>query len=155
MKAVIQRVSRASVRVDDEVVGEIGLGALVLLGVFEGDTSREASWMAQKIAELRFFEDVGGRMNLSLVDLMNGGTSCGVLVVSQFTLAADGKKGRRPSFDRAAAPSDAEPLYVKFCERLRGVGLTVATGRFGAMMQVELVNEGPATFVFERSPGCK
>lgn len=137
--------------VDGEVVGEIGYGALVLLGVLQGDTSQEVSWMAKKTAELRFFEDVGGRMNLSLVDLTNEGTPCGVLVVSQFTLAADGKKGRRPSFDSAAAPKDAEPLYEEFCQRLREAGLTVAQGKFRAMMQVELVNQGPATFVLERS----
>ncbi len=152
MKAVIQRVSRASVSVEGEIVGEIGYGALVLLGILQGDTSQEAAWMAKKAAELRFFEDVGGRMNLSLVDLTRGGTACGVLVVSQFTLAADGKKGRRPSFDQAAAPEDAEPLYEEFCQRLRDAGLTVAQGKFRAMMEVELVNQGPATFVLERPP---
>ena len=150
MKAVVQRVSRASVTVDGEVIGEIAYGALILLGVLRGDTSQEALWMAQKIASLRFFEDASGLMNLSLVDLHGRGTPCGVLVVSQFTLAADGKKGRRPSFDQAAAPAEARPLYTAFCEALREAGLTVAQGRFGAAMQVELVNEGPATFVLER-----
>ncbi len=152
MKAVIQRVLRASVTVDGEVVGKIGYGALVLLGVLEGDGSEEVAWMAKKTADLRFFEDSGGRMNLSLVDLTRGDTPCGVLVVSQFTLAADGKKGRRPSFDQAAGPVVAEDLYEEFCERLRGLGISVAQGKFRTKMAVELVNDGPATFVLERRP---
>jgi D-tyrosyl-tRNA(Tyr) deacylase len=144
MKAVLQRVSRAAVRVDAEVVGEIGEGALVLLGVMCGDTEREVERLADKIARFRFFEDGSGRMNLSALDLQRE-----MLVVSQFTLAADGRKGRRPSFDGAAAPEVAEPLYIAFVERLRALGLTCACGRFGAMMEVELVNHGPATFVLD------
>ncbi|MFT5731676.1 MAG: D-tyrosyl-tRNA(Tyr) deacylase [Planctomycetota bacterium] len=150
MKAVLQRVSRASVRVDGEVVGEIERGAVVLLGVLLGDTSGEVAWMAKKTAELRFFEDDGGKMNLSLLDLARAGVPVGVLVVSQFTLAADGRKGRRPSFDQAAPPEVAEPLYEEFCSQLRELGLTVAQGRFRAMMEVSLVNQGPATFILER-----
>ncbi|QDV07794.1 D-tyrosyl-tRNA(Tyr) deacylase [Planctomycetes bacterium Poly30] len=151
MKAVIQRVSRASVSVDGEVVGEIGLGALILLGVMSDDTSDEVAWMASKAAELRFFEDDEGKMNLSLLDLAERGLAPGVLVVSQFTLAADGRKGRRPSFDRAASPGDAEPLYEEFCARLDALGLRVERGKFGALMEVSLVNHGPATFVLDRS----
>lgn len=151
MKVVLQRVSRASVRVDGAVVGEIERGALVLLGVMDGDTHEDVDWLASKTAELRFFSDDEGRMNLSLLDLARAGEFVGVLVVSQFTLAADGRKGRRPSFDRAAPPDAAEPLYEAFCQRLRDLGLTVAQGIFGAAMEVSLVNQGPATFVLERS----
>ncbi len=151
MRAVLQRVTEASVVVDGATVGEIGYGAVVLLGVLDGDTSDEVAWMAKKTAELRFFEDADGRMNLSLLDLKDAGVPSGVLVVSQFTLAADGKKGRRPSFDRAAAPSVAEPLYEEYCEQLRSLGLVVAQGKFRALMTLALVNHGPATFVLERS----
>ena len=148
MKAVVQRVGRAAVRVEEATVGEIGAGMLVLLGVLKGDTARECDELALKVAQFRFFQDEQGKMNLSALDLARE-----VLVVSQFTLAADSSSGRRPSFDRAAPPSEAEPLYERFVAQLRGLGLKVATGRFGALMQVELVNDGPVTFVLEISAG--
>jgi D-tyrosyl-tRNA(Tyr) deacylase len=148
VKAVVQRVARASVRVEGAPVGEIGAGMLVLLGVLKGDTHRECDELAAKIARFRFFPDEQGKMNLSALDLARA-----VLVVSQFTLAADGSRGRRPSFDAAAPPAEAEGLYERFVERLRALGLEVATGRFGALMQVELVNDGPVTFVLEVNAG--
>ena len=144
MKAVVQRVGRASVRVEGALAGEIGAGMLVLLGVLKGDTLRECDELALKVAQFRFFADENGKMNLSALDLARE-----VLVVSQFTLAADGTSGRRPSFDRAAPPGEAEPLYERFVAELRALGLKVATGKFGAMMQVELVNDGPVTFVLD------
>ena len=144
MKAVVQRVTRAAVLVDDEVVGEIGRGMLVLLGVMRGDGEAEAERLAERVARFRFFPDEAGRMNRSALEI--GGAA---LVVSQFTLAADGRKGRRPSFDRAAPPELAEPLYEGFLEVLRELGLAVACGRFGAMMEVELINDGPVTFLLE------
>jgi D-aminoacyl-tRNA deacylase len=140
VRAVIQRVSRASVTVDGQVVGRIGRGFLVLLGVTHDDSRAEADWLARKIAGLRVFEDAAGKMNLGLADV--GGA---VLVVSQFTLYGDARKGRRPDFLRAARPEIAEPLIEYFVEKLRGEGLHVETGRFRAMMDVELVNEGPVT----------
>lgn len=147
MKAVVQRVTRAAVRVDGEVVGEIEAGMLILLGALSGDGQAEAERLAERIARLRFFRDESGRMNLAAADV-----GASALVVSQFTLAADGKKGRRPSFDRAAPPELAEPLIQHFVDQLRTYGLTTATGRFGAMMEVELVNDGPVTFVLEQAP---
>jgi len=144
MRAVMQRVSSACVRVDDEVVGAVERGALVLLGVLEGDGEREAVQLAEKVAGFRYFADDEGRMNLSAEEV--GGA---LLVVSQFTLAADGRKGRRPSFDKAAEPLLAEELYERFVAHLRSLGLVVETGRFGAMMEVELVNDGPVTFVLD------
>ena len=147
MRALVQRVSRASVTVDESIVGEINAGLLVLLGVGREDTEKAADYLVEKIIGLRIFEDDAGKMNRSLLDV--GGE---LLVVSQFTLAADGRKGRRPSFDRAAAPEVAEPLVEHFVQALRDLGVTTATGRFGAMMQVELVNDGPATFVLEAPP---
>lgn len=150
MKAVLQRVRRAEVRVDGEVVGAVGRGALVLLGVLDGDTEGDADRLAAKIARFRYFRDDAGRMNRSALDLVADGDDVGLLVVSQFTLAADGRKGRRPSFDRAAPPEIAEPLYGRFCDALRELGLDVATGRFGAMMDVELLNDGPVTFVLDQ-----
>ena len=150
MKAVVQRVRRASVRVDDEVVGEVGEGMLVLLGVMRGDDERCADRLAERIARFRFFADDEGRMNVSALD-----RGAAALVVSQFTLAADGRKGRRPSFDRAARPELAEPLCERFVERLRAMGLATATGRFGALMQVELVNDGPVTFSHKPSRPSK
>jgi len=147
MKAVLQRVARAAVRVDGEVVGEIGPGVLILLGVIRGDGVGEADWLAERSAAFRFFRDDEGRMNRSVLEV--GGSA---LVVSQFTLAADGRKGRRPSFDKAAAPEQAEGLCEHFVERLRALGVPTETGRFGAMMEVELVNDGPVTFVLERPP---
>jgi D-tyrosyl-tRNA(Tyr) deacylase len=145
--AVLQRVARARVVVAGEVVGAIDEGLLVLLGVLTGDTQAEAQRLAERTATYRVFEDESGRMNRSVVDV--GGA---VLVVSQFTLAADGRKGRRPSFDRAAAPEVAEPLYEAFAAALALRGLRVATGVFGAQMEVESTNRGPATFVLTEEP---
>jgi D-tyrosyl-tRNA(Tyr) deacylase len=144
MKAVVQRVASASVRIDAELVASIGTGMLVFVGVMRGDGVEEARKLAERIARFRFFPDEDGRMNRSALD-------CGhsALVVSQFTLAADGRSGRRPSFDAAAAPDVAEPLYEAFVDALRALGLRVSTGRFGARMQVALENDGPVTFVLE------
>ena len=144
MRAVVQRVSSACVRVDGEIVGAVERGALVLLGVLEGDGEREAVQLAEKVGGFRYFSDDEGRMNLAA-----GEVEGALLVVSQFTLAADGRKGRRPSFDKAADPLVAEELYERFVAHLRGLGLVVETGRFGAMMEVELVNDGPVTFVLD------
>jgi D-tyrosyl-tRNA(Tyr) deacylase len=140
MRALIQRVSEASVTVEGEVVGGIGRGFLVLLGVTQSDRRREAAWLASKVAGLRVFDDAAGKMNLGLVDV--GGA---VLVVSQFTLYGDARKGRRPDFLQAARPEQAEPLVEYFVEQLRAAGLHVETGRFRAAMQVALVNDGPVT----------
>ena len=140
MRVVLQRVSRASVTVDGQVVGAIGRGFLVLLGVTHNDNRAEADWLARKIAGLRIFEDDAGKMNLGLADV--GGA---VLVVSQFTLYGDARNCRRPDFLQAARPEVAEPLIEYFIAQLRGLGLTVATGLFRAMMDVELINEGPVT----------
>ncbi|HEY7155447.1 MAG TPA: D-aminoacyl-tRNA deacylase [Gemmataceae bacterium] len=144
MRAVLQRVSRAAVVIDGETVGAIERGLLVLLGVAPTDTAAEAQWLAEKIAGLRIFNDEAGKMNLSVADV--GGA---VLVVSQFTLHGDCRKGRRPSFLGAAPPEIAVPLYEAFVKALRALGLPVATGRFGAMMQVELVNDGPVTLILD------
>ncbi len=142
MKAVVQRVSRASVRVGEELAGEIGAGLCVLLGVAREDVPAEALRLAGKVARLRIFEDDEGRFDRSLLD--TGGEA---LVVSQFTLLADTAKGNRPSFAEAAAAEEAEPLYEAFCEELRALGVTVATGVFGARMEVDLINDGPVTIV--------
>jgi D-aminoacyl-tRNA deacylase len=147
MKAVVQRVSRASVRVDGRTVGEIGRGFLVLVGAETGDLLETAEEAARKITGLRVFDDADGKMNLALADV--GGE---VLAVSQFTLAADLSRGRRPGFDRALRGPEAEPLYERFVAAVRAAGLTVASGVFGASMEVELVNDGPATFVLEFAP---
>ncbi len=145
MRAVLQRVSRASVRVGEEVTGAIEAGLLVLLGVADGDPPECEQLLAKKIAGLRIFPDAEGKMNLSVKDA--GGD---VLVVSQFTLIADCRKGRRPSFIKAAAPDEANRRYEAFCELLRTEHeLTVATGRFAASMDVELVNRGPVTIVLD------
>lgn len=144
MKAVVQRVSRAAVRVGGETVGAIGRGFLVLVGAEAGDTAAEAEALAQKVAGLRVFEDGSGKMNLALADV--GGS---VLAVSQFTLAADLSRGRRPGFEHALRGAEAEPLYERFVAALRAAGPAVETGVFGAAMEVELVNEGPATFLVE------
>ena len=144
MKAVLQRVSRAEVRVDGRAVGTIGRGLLVLLGVQRGDAAEDAVYLADKTAELRIFPDHEQNMNRSLEDV---GGAC--LVVSQFTLAGSTRRGRRPSFDGAAPPGEAEPLYEHFVARLRARGLPVATGVFRAMMEVELVNDGPVTLLVE------
>lgn len=145
MRAVLQRVSRASVTVEGRVVGEIGRGWLVLLGVEKDDSEAEADWLAEKVASLRAFEDDAGKMNLSVAEV--GGE---VLVVSQFTIAADCRKGRRPSFDSAAQPEVAERLYERFQDRVASAGLKVASGVFRAHMEVELVNDGPVTFLLDR-----
>ena len=140
MRALIQRVSEASVTVDGAVVGAVGQGLLVLLCAVEGDGEAEADFLAGKIAKLRIFEDEAGKMNRSLLDI--GGEA---LVVSQFTLAADWRKGNRPSFIGAAEPARAEALYERFCRQLEAGGVQVATGRFAAKMAVALVNDGPVT----------
>jgi len=145
VRAVIQRVSQAGVGVGEEQVAQISAGLLVLLGVAEGDTTAQADVLADKIVQLRIFDDQDGRMNRSLLD--TGGE---LLVVSQFTLVGDCRKGRRPSFVGAAQPEAANRLYEYFVERVRGHGVRAQTGRFGAMMQVALVNDGPVTFILER-----
>ncbi len=144
MRAVLQRVSAAGVTVDGRSVGEIGAGLLILLGVAAGDGEEDARYLAEKTARLRIFEDADGRMNLSLTE--TGGE---VLVVSQFTLLADCRQGRRPSFTRAAPPAEAASLYETYVARLRELGLTVATGIFQAMMEVRLVNQGPVTMLLD------
>jgi D-tyrosyl-tRNA(Tyr) deacylase len=143
VKVVVQRVSRASVSVEGRIRGEIGPGFLVLLGVAVGDTAAEAEQLAAKVARLRVFEREG-RFDRSLLDV--GGAA---LVVSQFTLLGDTTKGNRPSFTAAAAPEEAEPLYERFCDALRELGVPVETGIFGARMHVELVNDGPVTILFD------
>jgi D-tyrosyl-tRNA(Tyr) deacylase len=144
MRAVVQRVSRAEVRVGDEVTGRIGTGLLVLLGVGEEDTEDDAAYLAEKIAGLRTFEDTEGKMNRSVVDVQGS-----VLAVSQFTLLGDCRKGRRPSFSHAAEPETAERLYQHFVDAVRRSGIKVATGRFRAHMDVELVNDGPVTLLVD------
>ncbi len=144
MRAVIQRVSESRVEVDGQVVGQIGRGLLVLVGVTHDDTEKEARWLARKVAGLRIFEDDAGKMNRSVKDV--GGS---VLVVSQFTLYGDARKGRRPSFVKAARPEHAEPLIQRFCAYLEEEGVPVSTGRFRAMMHVCLCNEGPVTIIVD------
>jgi D-aminoacyl-tRNA deacylase len=146
MRAVVQRVSRAKVTVNDWTAGEIGLGLLVLLGVGQADTEADAIYLAEKIAGLRIFEDSDGKMNRSVLDA--GGS---VLAVSQFTLYGDVRRGKRPSFDDAAPPDPARRLYEFFVERVRAAGVRCETGRFQEMMQVELVNEGPVTILLDSS----
>ena len=146
MRALLQRVSRAQVSVAGEVVGAIGPGFVVLLGVTHNDTAAEADWLANKIAGIRLFEDAEGKMNAALADIDGA-----VLVVSQFTLYGDARKGRRPSFTDAARPEHAEPLVDYFVEQLRRHGLIVATGIFGAAMDVEIHNDGPVTLMVERN----
>ena len=146
MRAVVQRVSESSVAVGPEVVGRIGRGLLVLLGVAKTDTEKECDYLAEKIVNLRIFEDEGGRLNRSLIEV--GGE---VLIVSQFTLLADCRKGRRPSFTDAAPPGDARKLYDYFAGAARSRGLKVATGIFQALMEVELVNIGPVTILLDSS----
>ena len=144
MRAVVQRVRNASVTVADEIVAEIGAGLVVLLGVAEEDTVAEAERLAGKVARLRIFENDEGRFDRSLLDV-----SGEALVVSQFTLIADTRKGNRPSFTDAADPGVAEPLYERFCAALEGEGVRVSRGVFGARMQVALVNDGPVTIILE------
>ena len=146
MRVVLQRVSRAAVSISGRRVGAIETGFLLLAGFTHTDTPEQAVWMAEKVAGLRIFSDPEGKMNLPLGEV--GGA---VLVVSQFTLYGDSAKGRRPSFIDAARPEQAIPLYERFCAELRGRGLRVETGEFGAEMQVELVNDGPVTLILERS----
>jgi D-tyrosyl-tRNA(Tyr) deacylase len=144
MRAVVQRVSRAQVTVNGNVAGEIGMGLLVFLGVGDGDTEADAAYLAEKVSGLRIFEDQQGKMNRSVQDL--GGS---VLAVSQFTLYGDVRRGKRPSFDAAAAPEKARQLYELFVERFRAAGLRCETGRFQEVMTVELVNEGPVTILLD------
>jgi D-aminoacyl-tRNA deacylase len=144
MRAVVQRVSRASVTVAGSISGEIGLGLLVLLGVGRDDSEADVNYLAEKIVGLRIFEDEDGKMNRNVLDA--GGS---VLAVSQFTLYGDVRRGKRPSFDAAAAPDHARRLYELFVERVRAAGLRCDTGRFQEMMQVELVNEGPVTILLD------
>lgn len=144
MRAVVQRVSKASVQVDQEIVGRIDRGLLVLLGITHSDTPGQAQWLAEKIAGLRIFEDDQGKMNRDVTEVQ--GT---ILVVSQFTLYGNTQKGRRPSFVEAAPPEIAIPLYEAFINGLRALGIGTETGRFGAMMQVELINEGPVTLILD------
>ncbi len=144
MRAVVQRVSRAKVTVNAWTTGEIGMGLLVLLGVGHDDSESDATYLAEKIAGLRIFEDHAGKMNRSVLDV--GGS---VLAVSQFTLYGDVRRGKRPSFDAAAPPDSARQLYELFVECIRGTGLRCETGRFQEMMQVELVNEGPVTILVD------
>jgi len=145
MKTVIQRVRRGSVTVDGKTVGEVGLGLVILVGVGKGDGEAQADWLAEKITNLRIFEDEAGKMNRSVLEA--GG---GALVISQFTLYADTQKGRRPSFIDAALPQEAEPLVTYFGQRLAFYGVPVQRGVFGAHMMVELVNDGPVTIILER-----
>ena len=144
MRAVVQRVSRAKVTINDWTSGEIGLGLLVLLGVGRDDSEADATYLAEKIAGLRIFEDEQGKMNRSVHDVAGS-----VLAVSQFTLYGDVRRGKRPSFDAAAPPDRARQLYEFFVERIRAAGLRCETGRFQEMMQVELVNEGPVTILLD------
>ena len=144
MRAVVQRVSRARVTVNGRITGEIALGLLVLLGVGREDTGSDVDYLAEKIVGLRIFEDAEEKMNLSVLDVRGS-----VLVVSQFTLYGDVRRGKRPSFDAAAAPDSARRLYELFVERIRSSGLRCETGRFQEMMQVELVNEGPVTILLD------
>jgi D-aminoacyl-tRNA deacylase len=144
MRAVVQRVSGAQVSVDGAVAGEIGRGLCVLLGVARGDNAAEVERLAARVARLRVFPDEEGRFDRSVLDVRGA-----ALVVSQFTLIADTAKGNRPSFSEAAPPAEAEPLYERFCQALRDLGVPVETGVFGALMQVELANDGPVTIVLD------
>jgi len=146
MRAIVQRVSRAQVAVDGEIVGEVGCGLLVFLGVTHADAEEDADYLADKIAGLRVFEDEDGKMNLDVAAV-----SGGILVVSQFTLYGDVRRGKRPSFDAAAPPEPARRLYEYFVARIRAAGLPCETGRFQEMMEVELVNGGPVTILLDSS----
>ena len=153
MRAVVQRVTGASVVVAGETVGEIGRGLLVLLGVEEGDAEADAEWLAAKVAGLRVCNDAAGKMNRSVLEILGGeppaDPPAGVLVVSQFTLLGDCRTGRRPSFAAAAPPDEADRLFRRFCDLLRGTGLFVATGTFRASMAVSLTNDGPVTLLLD------
>ncbi|MCF8009806.1 MAG: D-tyrosyl-tRNA(Tyr) deacylase [Clostridiales bacterium] len=146
MRAVIQRVTRSSVQIEGETVSSIGPGAVILLGVGDGDTAKDAEYLAEKIAKLRIFSDESGKMNLSLLDTGNE-----VLVVSQFTLYADCRKGRRPGFDKAAPPDEGEEYYKVFTNKLKDHGVAVFTGVFRAHMTVEIINDGPVTLLLDSS----
>jgi D-tyrosyl-tRNA(Tyr) deacylase len=147
MRAVLQRVTSASVTVDQRIVGAIGHGWLVLVAIEAGDTVEVVDWMAEKCVHLRAFSDEAGKMNRSVLDV-----SGSMLIVSQFTLAGDCSRGRRPSFDRAAPPTEANLFFEQFCDSVRRLGVPVQTGIFQADMQVALVNDGPVTLVVDRSP---
>ncbi len=144
MRALVQRVSQAGVTIDGKRTASIDRGILVLLGITESDTPEDTQWLAGKIARLRIFPDEHGKMNLSVKDI--GGQ---VLIISQFTLYGDCRRGNRPGFDQAADPQHAEPMYDLFCERVSGMGLEVQTGTFAADMKVDLINDGPVTFMLE------
>jgi D-tyrosyl-tRNA(Tyr) deacylase len=146
MRVVLQRVSSASVTVDGQVVGQIAQGWLVLLGIEQGDSDRSIPWLAEKCVHLRAFEDDQGKMNRSILEVDGQ-----MLIVSQFTLAGDCRRGRRPSFDRAAEPAQARPLYDFFCQQVASLGVHVERGVFQADMKVALVNDGPVTFVIDHS----
>ncbi len=145
MRIVIQRVSRAEVRVDGQAIGRIGRGLVLLVAIERDDTRADLDWVSDKVLQMRVFEDSAGKMNLSAADV-----GADILVVSQFTLAADLGRGRRPSFVNAAPPGRAQELFESFVERLVDSGLKIATGRFGTLMEVDLVNHGPVTFTLER-----
>ena len=144
MRAVVQKVSSSKVTVDEEVIGQINHGLLVLLGVTHDDTSKDVDYMVDKVTNLRIFEDENEKMNLSLKDV--GGE---ILAVSQFTLYGDARKGRRPSFSDAARPEVANPLYEEFVEKIKSQGINVGTGKFGAHMMVDLTNDGPVTILLD------
>ena len=144
MRVVVQRVTRASVTVEGKTIGEIGVGLVLLIGVAKGDTQGDLVYVMDKCVHLRIFEDDAGKMNLSLKDIEGE-----ILAISQFTLYGDTRKGRRPGFDQAAPPDVAEPMYEAAVRHLKHHGLTVATGRFGAHMKVDLVNDGPVTLIVE------
>ncbi|KAA8442419.1 D-tyrosyl-tRNA(Tyr) deacylase [Weissella paramesenteroides] len=144
MRIVLQRVKSASVSIDETVVGKIGVGFVLLVGIADSDTEAELDYLVRKITKLRVFEDLVGKMNLAIEDV--GGQ---ILSISQFTLYADTKKGNRPSFTKAGAPDFADKMYQLFNKKLRDTGLTVETGEFGANMQVQLINDGPVTIIFD------
>ena len=144
MVAVLQRASKGKVTVEGRITGQIGTGLVILLGVMKGDTETDADFLADKVAGFRIFNDEDGKMNLSIRDIEGA-----ALVISQFTLCGDWRKGRRPGFDKAAPPEEGKRLYEYFCEQLRKLEVPVETGEFGAMMDVSLINEGPVTFVMD------